>query len=48
MFHSKKDVENRVPMIQITDSSVFNIFKDLSGSAGREQATKTGTEEDDD
>ena len=48
MFHSKKDVDNRLPLIHITDSSVFNIFKDLTTSAGGEQVTKTGTEEDDD
>ena len=48
MFHSKKDVENRVPLLQITDSRVFNIFKDTGPSSHGEQGTKTGTEEDED
>ena len=48
MFHSKKDVENRVPLLQITDSRVFNIFKDTgSSSNGVHQSTKTGTEDED-
>ena len=48
MFHSKKDVENRVPLLQITDSRVFNIFKDTgSSSNGVYQSTKTGTEDED-
>ena len=48
MFHSKKDVENRVPLLQITDSRVFNILKDTGSSCHGDQGTKTGTEEDED
>jgi hypothetical protein len=45
LFFTKKDVENRVPLIQISDNRVFNIFKDVGNG---EQVTKTGTEDDDD